>query len=146
MNKFDNKVNEYLAESQQSGLPHISQNKFRTIYYLDPEHTIKHREDGPATIYNQGGEKWYLHNKLHRVGGPAVTYLSGDKYWYEHGELHREDGPAVQSGFGKHSWYIRGQKLSEEEFNEYLKKKEISNEIQSHKNNRIDPGMLEDYL
>ena len=36
--------------------------------------------------------------------------------------------------------------LNEDEIETLKKKIAIKKEIQSHKNNRIDPGMLEDYL
>ena len=77
--------------------------------------------------------------------GP-VTDTTGNKRWYKDDKLHRLDGPAVKWTNGAKEWYINGKQLTEKEFNEYIKKQEISKEIQSHKNNRIDPGMLEDYL
>jgi len=40
----------------------------------------KHREDGPAAIYNNGTKEWYLNNKLHRVDGLAVEYPDGNKF------------------------------------------------------------------
>ena len=51
-------------------------------YYKDPNHTILHREDGPAVEYANGDKCWYLNDKLHREDGPAVEYANGDKVWY----------------------------------------------------------------
>jgi len=41
-----------------------------------------HRSDGPAVIYSDGTEKWFVNGKLHRLDGPAVVYVNGDKEWY----------------------------------------------------------------
>jgi len=53
-----------------------------------------HREDGPAVIYDDGGQEWWRHGQLHRDGEPAVTRSDGNMLWYVEGELHREGGPA----------------------------------------------------
>lgn len=122
--KFDALVKLY--ESQQKGPPYITVNHIGTkFYYKNPECTILHRLDGPAIIVTKGGNS---------------------SYWYKDNLLHREDGPAIERVNNIKEYYINGKSLQEEEFIEYLKKKEVSKEIQSHKNNRIDPRMLEDYL
>jgi hypothetical protein len=53
-----------------------------TKYYKDEECKIKHRVDGPAVEYGNGGtEIYYQNNKHHRMDGPAIT--GGNiKYWY----------------------------------------------------------------
>ena len=150
--KFDDKINEYLAE----GIEHIDGSYIVSddngvSYYKDKGLTILHREDGPAVTTNKGSEHWYKDGKRHRVGGPAVWYWNGTQIWKQDDECHREDGPAYIScrnadGHQEKRWYIRGEELTEEEFNNYITKQAVSKEIQSHKNNRIDPGMLEDYL
>ena len=43
-------------------------------------------------------------------------------------------------------WFLMGKEFNEDEFKEYLKKKQFKQEILAHKNNRLDPGFLEDYL
>lgn len=43
----------------------------------------RHREDGPAVEYNDGGKEWWVNGKLHREDGPAVEHKSGyDKYYF----------------------------------------------------------------
>ncbi len=54
-----------------------------------------HRKDGPARIYPDGTQAWYLNGQLHREDGPAIMYPDGYQAWYLNGQLHREDGPAA---------------------------------------------------
>lgn len=150
--KFDDKINEYLAEGIEhiNGLYIVSDDN-GVSYYKDKGLTILDRDNGPAITTNKGSEHWYKDGKRHRVGGPAVWYWNGTQVWKQNDECHREDGPAYIScrnadGYQEKRWYIRGEELTEEEFNNYITKQAVSKEIQSHKNNRIDPGMLEDYL
>lgn len=46
-----------------------------------------HREDGPARIWSDGSEEWWINNELHRIDGPAIIYhmkltRSTEYYWY----------------------------------------------------------------
>ena len=45
---------------------------------------LRHRDDGPAVVGEDGTEAWWQHGKLHRLDGPAVT---AGKYqaWWENG-------------------------------------------------------------
>ena len=88
-------------------------NKF---YYKDKEMKIRHREDGPATEWNDGSKSWWLNGKRHREDAPAVEASDGSKEWWLNGKLHREDGPAVESFFGNKYWYLSGKEYTEEEF------------------------------
>ncbi len=72
---------------------------------------LRHREDGPAVIYEGGGKQWYINGELHREDGPAVVHADGTKCWYVNGKLHREDGPAVVHADGRKEWYINGERL-----------------------------------
>lgn len=138
----------------ESSKPYVHEPSGVTYYYKDGfkenggrTDNILHRDGGPAIISPAGSEYWYQNDQLHRIGEPAVTLPGGGKQWWERNKLHREEGPAVilanQGGF---QWWINGKQLTEKEFNERLKRKEIKAEIQGHQNNRIDPDMLEDYL
>ena len=166
MDIFDTTINQLLTEavnpSKQTGPPYIVTDTFGdTLYYKDSKHTILHRDNGPAVEYKDGSGAWYKDNKLHRVGGPAITLLltsgnpfytmeitlhAGDKAWYQNNYLHRTDGPAVERHNGQKLWYINGNRLTLKEIEEIKKKNAIKKEIIDNKNNRIDPGMLEDYL
>jgi len=92
-------------------------------WYLDNK---LHREDGPAVEWVNGDKCWYLNDTLHRVDGPAVEYVNGGKYWYQHGKLHRDDGPAIEFANGSKCWYLNGYQLTEQEFNEKLKGKQMN--------------------
>lgn len=120
--KFDALVRLYESESEQTGPPYIMKDGDTTMYFKNPNFSILHREDGPAAINSSGMS------------------------WWKNGKLHREDGPAIVWFNGSNQWHLNGVQLSEEEIEELKKKNAAKTEIQSHKNNRIDPGMLEDYL
>ena len=82
-----------------------------TRYYKDPEHTIVHREDGPAIIQSdsQGGiQFWCIDGKFHRDGGPAVVSPLGTQQWFLSGVFHRLDGPAWITADGYQAWYVNG--------------------------------------
>lgn len=95
----------------------------------------QHREDGPAIEYDNGDYEWYINGLLHREDGPAIRFHD-DKTnktrlsWYIDNELHREDGPAYIDEDGKFHWFLRGEKLTEEEFNVWLAKKNFHDKLQ----------------
>ena len=142
MNKFDKTVNEYLKEAVQPNGPVTNANSDK-VWYKDGK---RHRLDGPAVERANGDKVWYINGKRHRLDGPAVEYANGDKLWYKDGKRHRLDGPAVEYASGDSHWFLNDQILSPKEVTEHKQKLAIKKEIQGHKNNRIDPGMLEDYL
>jgi hypothetical protein len=72
-----------------------------------------------------GDKRWYLNDKLHREDGPAIESANGDKSWWLNGQRHREDGPAIEHDRTKH-WYKNGEKLTEQEFNNRTKTKELT--------------------
>ena len=73
----------------------------------------RHREDGPAREWSDGGTEWYLNGKRHREDGPAIEYANGYKSWYLNGKLHREDGPATEYA-GYKAWYLNGKRHRED--------------------------------
>lgn len=77
-------------------------------YYKDPEMTIRHREDGPAIEWVDGGKEWYLNGKRHRKDGPALERGNGDREWFLNNKRHRLDGPAIEYGNGEKVWYVNG--------------------------------------
>ena len=104
--------------------------------------------DPPTVVLPDGAKMWFDSNRqLHRDKGPA--YVTKDvMQWYKNGKCHREDGPAVVfKGSNTRGWFLDGEIYGNEiEHQKALLKYKAKEEIQSHKNNRIDPGMLEDYL
>ena len=63
---------------------------------------------GPAIIYPDGRQYWYIDGLLHREDGPAIIYPDGGKEWYISGKLHREDGPAIEQASTK-KWTINAE-------------------------------------
>ena len=60
-------------------------------YYKDKAMNIRHRLDGPACEYADGGKEWWVNGKKHRLDGPAIEYVQGFKYWYVDGEYLTEE-------------------------------------------------------
>ena len=56
-------------------------------------HHVRHRDNGPATIYTNGSTEWLINGKRHRLDGPAVV-------WNE------DEGPPV--------WWINGYNVDDE--------------------------------
>ena len=82
-----------------------------------------HRLDGPAIEDAYGDKLWWVEDKLHRLDGPAIEYAGGSKAWWVNGKRHRLDGPANEWVDGGKEWWVEGKKMTEEEFNEYIKPK-----------------------
>ena len=82
-----------------------------------------HRLDGPAVECANGDKEWWVKGKFHRLDGPAIEYANGYKVWFVEGKRHRLDGPAVEYTDGFKEWYVEGRRMTEEEFNEYIKPK-----------------------
>ena len=74
---------------------------------------------------------WYLDGKLHREDGPAIEHANGDMEWYLNGQSHREDGPAYEGSNGRKQWFLNNQRLTEEEFNHWLDKKNLNEKLHS---------------
>ena len=85
-----------------------------------------HREDGPAVEYSNGSKFWWLNGQRHREDGPAGEYADGGKFWWLNGQRHREDGPAVEYSNGSKEWWLNDDELTEQEFNNRTKTKELT--------------------
>lgn len=103
-----------------------------------------HREDGPAIEHQSGYSAWYFEGMKHRLDAPAIIWHDGSMEWFVHGSRHREDGPAVTDSDGSKEWWINDVQLTEEEFNQWLEKKELNEKLHtnleeksSHKINKI---------
>jgi len=84
-------------------------NAYGTIWFINPYNKlIIHREDGPAILWGDGTQKWYIKGKLHRDDGPAFIEPDGTKQWWINDKLHRNDGPAIIRTDGTQKWYIKG--------------------------------------
>jgi hypothetical protein len=68
--------------------------------------------DGPAAIYANGSQRWYVDGQLHRLDGPAVIHADRSQEWYVDGQLHRLDGPAVIHADRSQEWYVDGKNMT----------------------------------
>lgn len=45
-----------------------------------------HREDGPAVIWEDGDQEWFINGVLHRLDGPAINYFNSKIFeWHVNG-------------------------------------------------------------
>ena len=110
-------------------------------WYINGE---RHREDGPAMIYNSGVQLWFKHGKKHRLNEPAVIYSKTQQEWWVDGKLHREDGPAKIDKYGIKTYFIDGISLTKREFDEFVKKKKFREEIQARADTVFDDDFLKE--
>lgn len=89
-----------------------------TIYWYKERTDIFHCEHGPAIIWDDGSQGWFIEGQLHREDGPAIVIADGPKYYYMNGQRHREDGPAIVYPCGAQYWYLKGREVTEQEFND----------------------------
>ena len=84
---------------------------------------MKHRV-GPADIFSDGAEEWFLNNKLHRTDGPAVypriptmvfTWKTSPK-----------DGPAVIYPDGYEEWFLMVKNTEEQHEQEMERRNNVS--------------------
>jgi hypothetical protein len=50
-----------------------------TIYYT--ENDSLHRKDGPAIVWENGSQEWFINGVRHRTNGPAYTYTDRYQGW-----------------------------------------------------------------
>jgi hypothetical protein len=71
--------------------------KMGVIYYFNHKEQI-HRLDGPAIVWADGSEHWYMNGKRNRENGQAIIASNyKHKEWILCGKYHRLDGPAVET-------------------------------------------------
>ena len=64
-----------------------------------------------------GNQEWRINDYfLHREDGPAILYVNGYQEWWLYGKLHREDGPAIISsdGWSQQEWFVNDQRVTNE--------------------------------
>ena len=91
------------------------------------EHGQLHRSDGPAVIYSDGAQCWFINGKYNRLDGPALIYHNGEQHWFVSGKRHRTDGPAIIYPNGVKRYWIHGHKLTEEEYYDIIQSEEHLN-------------------
>jgi hypothetical protein len=78
------------------------------VSLLNPIINEQYLEDGIILLTFQDNHKEYRQGTiLHNPSGPAMIFPNGDQVWYLHGQHHRLDGPAIERSFMK-CWKIFG--------------------------------------
>ena len=81
-----------------------------------------HRINAPAIQYRNGGEKWFVHNKLHQLNGFAIAFIQrSHKHRLLNDNYHNINGPAIEHSNGAKFWFINGIEYSETEYKQVLK-------------------------
>lgn len=76
--------------------------------------------------------EFYLNGEKHREEGPAVEWKDGGKEWWFEGKRHNEDGPAIEMNNGAKYWYIFGKQYTEADFSQWKMKKELNEKLQNN--------------
>jgi hypothetical protein len=84
-----------------------------------------HRLDGPACIWADGTQYWYINGERHRLDGPACIWADGTQAWFVNGKYHRLDGPAIIWVDGTQYWYVNDNNITKE-VEEWMKCNNIS--------------------
>ena len=84
-----------------------------------------HRTDGPAVIWADGDQEWWLNGERHRTDAPAVIHANGARRWFLNGKFHRTNGPAYITVDGDQYWFLNG---NQHDFDEWLDVVDISDE------------------
>lgn len=58
------------------------------IQYID-KNKLTHKEDGPAIIWPNGDQYWYINDELHREDGPSVILSNGEIERWLNGHYYR---------------------------------------------------------
>ena len=117
----------------------VGKQKFIFLLNLDSQTILKeylvngvrHNEEGHAIMYFNGTRGWYMNGILHREDGPALLFQDGRGLWFRNGLPHREDGPAITYFGGRQEWYIDGHEYIEEEFEQYIARKQLKDSLQT---------------
>lgn len=65
---------------------YVDEKSLGNFYYKDKGKNIRHRVDGPAMEWYDGGSRWLQNGKVHRMDGPAIIWPSSTKEWWIDGE------------------------------------------------------------
>lgn len=87
--------NEYIRLEQDS-----------LCYYLDENCTVRHRENGPARIFNNGCQEFWLNGLLHNLNDAAILTLAGNKVYYLFGRrLNAQQWTEVKEKYKLNSFF-----------------------------------------
>ena len=79
-------------------------------------------------LESDGSKRWYNeHDQLHRTDGPAVIYTNGGQYWFINNKFHRTDGPAIIRSDGTKEFWIHNIQLTEDEYYDIIQSEEHLN-------------------
>src|ERR1700733_5439741 len=75
----------------------------------------------------KGTQRWTDNQqKLHRPDGPAKVWADGKQEWWIHGQRHRIEGPAVIANNGTRQWFVRSERLYAKDVNKWMRKNRLT--------------------
>jgi hypothetical protein len=89
--------------------------RYGRVEYLNTKGQF-HRIGGPAIIWSDGSQSYYVNGKLNRTDGPTYIRPNGYQAYLVNGKLHRIGGPAVIIPDGTVEYYLDGIKYTQEEY------------------------------
>jgi hypothetical protein len=98
------------------------------VWYLNgvmltkEQHQEKMKGKPTKKMHGDGkGYEYHLLGLFHREDGPAIVYADGSQFWYLNGKCHRVDGPAAITASGEKTWYLDGKRVTEQQFKARVK-------------------------
>jgi hypothetical protein len=90
-------------------------NSYGRIEYHDTTGQY-HRLGGPARIWPDGYQDYWIDDKRHRTDGPAVIHPNGAQQYWVDGKLHRIDGPAEIYPDGTVEYWVNDIHYTEDDY------------------------------
>jgi len=115
-------VSIYAGPPKRSHKPTPCDEHGKIIYRLPDGR--KHRLDGPAVMYPDGGWEFWENDQLHRdeKDGPAASYPDGTRKYAWRGLRHCTTGPAiVEPGKAPQFWVNGRRYTTEDDYNDAVK-------------------------
>ena len=101
------KINDYLFnEDKIASIVRLKYNNKTCFTFLNDKTTRFLASNGTLEIYVQ--VNYHISKILHNYPGPAIVYPNGDEEYWIQGTRHRDDGPAVTIG-NKHYYFRFGE-------------------------------------
>ena len=59
----------------------------KDIHYFKKDTRVRHNPYGPAVINKYGYKEYWIENKVHRLDGPAIIYYNSEEKYFINGQF-----------------------------------------------------------
>lgn len=73
------------AQTENPNFVRAETDKYGNHFYYNKDGHF-HRSDGPAAIYVDGTQVWWMNGHVHRTDGPAYIGMDGTQEWFLNGD------------------------------------------------------------